>query len=148
MASALCARATRARRLVCCHASYMTSCAWAIASSVWRPPIADTRPSMARRSGSLTTADLPFADGGLGFFRRGFFDTGIGPLLILRHAALLRRAALPIILEALHTSIAECVCPPFVRFLQRRPEKSCVCADHRPVRPEAPPSAMEMRKPR
>jgi hypothetical protein len=35
------------------------------------------KPSMARRSGSITTVDVLFAGGGFNFFRRGFFDTGI-----------------------------------------------------------------------
>jgi hypothetical protein len=35
------------------------------------------KPSMARRSGSVTAVDVPFEDWGLDLFRRGFFDTGI-----------------------------------------------------------------------
>jgi hypothetical protein len=43
---------------------------------------------MARRSGSVTTVDLPFADRGFDLFCRGFFDTGICsvPILLRRRA--------------------------------------------------------------
>ena len=35
------------------------------------------KPSMARRSGTVTAVDVPFEDWRFGFFRRGFFNTGI-----------------------------------------------------------------------
>src|SRR6266702_2003590 len=85
----------------------MTCCALAVASLAWRPPIADMKPSMARRSGSVTAVDVPFEDLGPDFLRRGFFNTGI-VLLLLCYPALL------IIVVALYTSIAEHVCPPFL----------------------------------
>jgi hypothetical protein len=45
-------------------------------------------PSMARRSGSVTTVELPFEDWKFDFFRRGFFDTGIClvPIMLRRPA--------------------------------------------------------------
>jgi hypothetical protein len=43
---------------------------------------------MARRSGSVTTVEVPFEDWGFDFFRRGFFDTGIClvPIMLRRPA--------------------------------------------------------------
>ena len=62
MPSALRASAIRGREVVCSQASYITSCAFAVASSPRRPPIAARKLSIARRSGKTRRAAL----GGLG----------------------------------------------------------------------------------
>src|SRR4051794_19043916 len=67
----------RARRSVCSQASYMISCACSVALLARFPVKADMKPSMARRSGSLTVVDALAAGFAGDFGRRGFFDTGM-----------------------------------------------------------------------
>jgi hypothetical protein len=65
------------------------------------------KPSMARRSGSVTVADVPFEERRFDFLRRGFFDTGI----CLAHICLCRLADNSSVTP--HASIVKRACPPF-----------------------------------
>ena len=64
-----------------------------------RPPIADMTPSMARRSGSVTTVEVPLEDWDLIF-------SAVASSTLAFVWSLLCHAALPIIVVAFHTSIA------------------------------------------
>src|SRR5271167_4965333 len=80
MVSALWASAIRERDVERSQASYITSCALAIASSRLRAPIAARKLSIARRSGNAlpATAVFVFGCGSVdAVFRRGFLETGI-----------------------------------------------------------------------
>jgi hypothetical protein len=76
MTSALRASAIREREVFRSHASYITSCAFAVASSPRRPEIAARKLSIARLSGNATGA-LAFAEVLATGFERGFFEIGI-----------------------------------------------------------------------
>src|ERR1700730_15381433 len=76
MPSALRASAIREREVVRSHASYITSCAFAVASSPRRPAIAARKLSIARLSGNAAGA-LAFVEVLRAAFERGFFDIGI-----------------------------------------------------------------------
>src|SRR5271154_202375 len=85
MPSALRASAIREREVVRSHASYITSCAFAVASSPRCPLSTARKLSIARLSG--TAAAVPvFVEVLRVAFERGFFETGIaapplGPIL-------------------------------------------------------------------
>jgi hypothetical protein len=68
------------------HASYITSCAFAVASSPRRPAIAARKLSIARLSGSAAGA-LAFGNVLTTVFERGFFEIGIfsspAPIFVL-----------------------------------------------------------------
>src|SRR3954452_5378401 len=77
MLSALRASAIREGELVCSQASYITSCAFSVGSSLSRSPIAARKRSITRRSGRTGVA-APDLDAVLPVFLvRGFFETGI-----------------------------------------------------------------------
>src|SRR5260370_38742281 len=76
MRSALWASAIREREVVRSHASYITSCAFAVASAPRRPAIALRKLSIARLSGNAAGA-LAFVEVLKAAFERGFFDIGI-----------------------------------------------------------------------
>ena len=67
-------------------------------------------PSMARRSGSVTTVEVPLEDWGFDFFRRGFFDTGICLVPIMPRRPADHRGSVP------HVN-RQRACPPFVCFM-------------------------------
>src|ERR1700730_2661683 len=75
MPSALWASAIREREVVRSHASYITSCAFAVALSPRRPAIAARKLSIARLSGN--TAGTPAFRGFEGTFRARLFESGI-----------------------------------------------------------------------
>ena len=70
------ASAIREREVVRSHASYITSCAFAVASSPRRPAIAARKLSIARLSGNAAGA-LAFVEVFRAAFERGFFEIGI-----------------------------------------------------------------------
>src|SRR5712692_10052597 len=76
MPSALWASAIRELEVVRSHASYITSCAFAVASSPRCPAIAARKPSIARLSGNAAGA-LAFVEVLRAVFERGFFEIGI-----------------------------------------------------------------------
>jgi len=76
MLSALRASAIREREVVRSHASYITSCAFAVASSPRCPAIVAKKLSIARLSGKAAGA-AAFGEGLATVFERGFFETGI-----------------------------------------------------------------------
>jgi len=76
MPSALRASAIRGREVFRSHASYITSCAFAVASSSRCPAIAARKLSIARLSGNAAGA-LAFVEVLTTVFERGFFETGI-----------------------------------------------------------------------
>src|SRR5436190_12369844 len=76
MPSALRASAIRERGVVRSQASYITSCAFAVASSPRRPAIAARKLSIARLSGNAAAA-LVFVEVFGAVFERGFFEIGI-----------------------------------------------------------------------
>src|SRR5689334_21550376 len=88
MLSALRASAIRERELVCSQASYITSCAFSVGSSLPRPPMAVRKRSITRRSGRVGVA-APDLGGALPvFLARGSFETGIcGSSTSRRHGA-------------------------------------------------------------
>ena len=76
MPSALWASAIREREVVRSHASYITSCAFAAASSPRRPLSAARKLSIVRLSGNAAGAS-GFSDALATVFERGFLETGI-----------------------------------------------------------------------
>ena len=76
MPSALRASAIRERGVVRSQASYITSCAFDVASSPRRPAIAARKLSIARLSGNAAAA-LVFVEVFGAVFERGFFEIGI-----------------------------------------------------------------------
>src|SRR6516165_9068507 len=80
MPSALRASAIRERRVVRSQASYITSCAFAVASSLRRPAIPARKLSIARLSGNAAGA-LAFVEVFRVAFKRRFFEMG-NPLLL------------------------------------------------------------------
>jgi hypothetical protein len=76
MPSAFRASAVRERGVVRSQASYITSCAFAVASSPRRPPSAVRKLSIARLSGNAAIA-LAFGEALTTVFERGFFEIGI-----------------------------------------------------------------------
>jgi hypothetical protein len=73
---ALRASAIREREVVRSQASYITSCAFAVASSPRRPAIATRKLSIARLSGN-TAGALAFLEVFRAAFERRFFEIGI-----------------------------------------------------------------------
>src|ERR1700726_4776884 len=86
MPSALRASAIREREVVRSQASYITSCAFASASSLRRPAIAVRKLSIARLSGNAAGPPA-FVEVLEAVFERGFFEIGI-PLLLYSMAIL------------------------------------------------------------
>src|SRR5260370_40575548 len=76
MPSALRASAIREREVVRSQASYITSCAFAVASSLRCPAIAVRKLSIARLSGNAAGPPA-FAEVLKAVFERGFFEIGI-----------------------------------------------------------------------
>jgi hypothetical protein len=76
MPSALRASAIRELGVVRSQASYITSCAFAVASSPRRPAIAARKLSIARLSGNAAAA-LVLVEVFEAVFERGFFEIGI-----------------------------------------------------------------------
>ena len=76
MPSALRASAIREREVVRSHASYITSCAFAVASSPRCSAIAARKVSIACLSGNAAGA-LAFVEVLKAVFERGFFEIGI-----------------------------------------------------------------------
>src|SRR5580704_6104825 len=76
MQSALWASAIWEREVFRSHASYITSCAFAVASSPRYPPIAARKLSIARLSGNAA-GGLAFGEVLTTVFERGFFEIGI-----------------------------------------------------------------------
>jgi hypothetical protein len=76
MLSALRASAIRERGVFRSHASYIMSCAFAVASSLRCPAIAAKKLSIARLSGNAAGA-LAFGEVLTTVFERGFFEIGI-----------------------------------------------------------------------
>src|SRR5437868_12108979 len=77
MPSALRASAIRERGVVRSQAWYITSCAFAVASSPRRPAIAARKLSIARLSGNAAAALVFLEVFGAAVFERGFFEIGI-----------------------------------------------------------------------
>src|SRR5258707_8055411 len=88
MPSALRASVIREREVVRSHASYITSCAFAVASSPRCPAIAARKLSIARLSGNAAGA-WAFVEVLKAVFERGFFEIGIAcssiPILRITH---------------------------------------------------------------
>src|SRR5438477_6252478 len=76
MPSALRASAIRERGVVRSQASYITSCAFAVASSPWGPASAARKLSIARLSGNGAAAPV-FVEVFEAVFERGCFEIGI-----------------------------------------------------------------------